>query len=578
MIIFKVMRWKNFLSTGNEFTEINLNRSPSTLIIGANGAGKSTMLDALSFGLFGKAHRNINKVQLVNSINNKAAVVEIEFDIGIHTFKIIRGIKPNIFEIWQNGNMINQAAASRDYQKFLEQNILKLNHKSFHQIVVLGSSSFVPFMQLPAGSRREVIEDLLDIQVFGRMNSIVKDKLSRLKEEINSVTHVSDMIKEKILMQKKYIKDITEINSNLVSQKTQQINELESEIDKIKAENFILSDNIIQNQEGLNDRIQKLNKKRATIFQYETKFKQQVDMYTDDKKFYEHNTNCPSCTQVITEDVRIKKITDIEAKTSELSVGIQKASEELQNLDTMLSSLTFKAAEISDWNNTLISNNNIVTRIQKQINALNTEINTVSRQDGDLSKANTEYQDFLDQKETLTEKKLNLLDLRTYTEAAHEMLKDTGIKTKIVKEYLPVMNTLINKYLSVLDFFVSFNLDENFNEVIKSRYRDDFNYSSFSEGEKQRINLSLLFTWRHIARMKNSSSTNLLILDETFDSSIDQDGVENLMKILSTLGANTNTFIISHKGEILEDKFRAKIEFTKENNFSKMLHSTKNVI
>lgn len=571
MIEFKAVRWKNFLSTGNQFTEIKLNKSPTTLIVGSNGAGKSTLLDALSFGLFGKAHRNINKAQLVNSINGKGSLVEVEFNIGVHEFKIIRGIKPNTFEIYQNGNMINQSSASRDYQKFLEQNILKLNHKSFHQIVVLGSSSFIPFMQLPAQARREVIEDLLDIQVFGRMNSIVKDKLSKLKDEINLTTNAIEMVKEKTIMQKKYIKDITEINTNLVNQKTDQIKELRDEIDKIQSDNARHTELITQNQTDVENQIRKLNKKKTSIFQFETKFKQQVESLSNDRKFYEHNTNCPTCTQVITDDIRTAKISEIDSRIAELSEGIQKTSEELQNIDKNLDTLTAKANEIRDWNSIILTNNNTISRIQNQIRQLESEISSVTRQDGDLAKANAEYQAFLDEKESLTEKKLELLDVKTYNEAAYEMLKDTGIKTKIVKEYLPVMNNLINKYLGVLDFFVSFNLDENFNEIIKSRHRDDFNYSSFSEGEKQRINLSLLFTWRHIARMKNSASTNLLILDETFDSSIDQDGVENLMKILSTLDTNTNTFIISHKGDILEDKFRSKIEFVKQNNFSKML-------
>lgn len=571
MIVFKTVRWKNFLSTGNQFTEIILNKSPTTLIVGSNGAGKSTLLDALSFSLFGKAHRNINKAQLVNSINGKGTLVEVEFTIGPHEFKIVRGIKPNIFEIWQNGNMINQSSATRDYQKFLEQNILKLNHKSFHQIVVLGSSSFIPFMQLPAQARREVIEDLLDIQVFGKMNGIVKDKLSKLKDEINMTSNTIEMVKEKIVMQKKYIKDITEINTNLVKQKTEQITQLRNEIVSIQAENAEYTNLITQNQSDVENQIRKLSKKRTSIFEFETKFKQQIHTLGTDKNFYEHNTNCPTCTQVIDDQIRVAKISEIDSRLSELTEGVAKTSEELVNIDRMLESLTDKSNQIRDWSSSIFSNNNTISRIQNQIAEIETEISKTTRQDGDLSKANTEYQSFLDEKEALTEKKLQLLDLKTYTEAAYEMLKDTGIKTKIVKEYLPVMNSLINKYLGVLDFFVSFNLDENFNEIIKSRHRDDFNYSSFSEGEKQRINLSLLFTWRHIARMKNSASTNLLILDETFDSSIDQDGVENLMKILSTLDTNTNTFIISHKGDILEDKFRSKIEFVKQNNFSKML-------
>ena len=570
MLHFSVVRWKNFLSTGNEFTEIALNRSPTTLIVGSNGAGKSTLLDALSFGLFGKAHRDINKMQLVNSINGKGTLVEVEFRVGSHEFKIVRGIKPTKFEIWQNGNMINQSAAARDYQKFLEQNILKLNHKSFHQIVVLGSSSFIPFMQLPTHIRREVIEDLLDIQIFGKMNGIIKEKLSRIKEDITSTTYAVDIAKEKIAMQVKYIRDITEINDAQVKQKTDQIARHVNEITELNNTNSNLSSKVMELQEGLDDKIKTVTGKRNSVLQYEAQFKQQISSVVKDAKFYEENQNCPTCTQVISDAIRKAKLQDAQDKAKELQQAMGLAGEQSATLEKELNELTDISKQIQVWNTEIHSNNNAITRLQNQIRNIEEEITNLGGKTGDLAKANELHAQLIEERNTLNEKRLKLLEDRTYCEAAYEMLKDTGIKTKIIKEYLPVMNTLINKYLNVLDFFVSFHLDENFNETIKSRYRDDFNYTSFSEGEKQRVDLALLFSWRQIARMKNSTSTNLLILDETFDSSLDQDGVDNLMKILGTLENDTNVFVISHKGDILDGKFRSKIEFVKDRNFSKI--------
>lgn len=571
MLKFKNVRWKNFLSTGNDFTEILLNRSPTTLIVGSNGAGKSTLLDALSFGLFGKAHRDINKMQLVNSINGKGTLVEVEFSVGSHEFKIVRGIKPTKFEIWQNGNMINQAAAARDYQKFLEQNILKLNHKSFHQIVVLGSSSFIPFMQLPAHTRREVIEDLLDIQIFGRMNAIIKEKLSKLKEEITSVGHSVDLTKEKLVMQKKYIKDITEINDAQIRQRSGQIESLQSDIVTAQLDNSNLTSLVVNNQQGLDEKINAISKKRNVILQYEAQFKQQINYVVKDAKFYEDNQSCPTCTQVISDAIRKAKLQEAQDKAKELQLAMGMTSKESNELEQTLNQFSDTAKRVQEWNTQIHLNNNNITQLQKQIKDIEKEINSIDGKSGDLSVANDLHQQLVDERDSLTERRLRLLENRTYSEAAYEMLKDTGIKTKIIKEYLPVMNTLINKYLNVLDFFVSFHLDENFNETIKSRHRDDFKYTSFSEGEKQRVDLALLFAWRQIARMKNSSSTNLLILDETFDSSLDQDGVENLMKILGTLENDTNVFVISHKGDILDGKFRSKIEFIKDRNFSQMV-------
>ena len=571
MIKFKAVRWKNFLSTGDKFTTIQLDRSPSTLIVGHNGAGKSTLLDALSFGLFGKAHRDIKKDQLINSINQRGAVVEVEFDIGVHSFKIIRGIRPGKFEIWQNGNMINQSSASRDYQKFLEQNILKLNHKSFHQIVVLGSSSFIPFMQLSTGQRREVIEDLLDIQVFSKMNQILKERSGKLKEEINASNYQLDVLKEKVNIQRKYIRDITEINDEQVNAKHAEIALYRTEIEELQKANTEDSNFISATQDKLTKDLKANNDKRQTILNYQAQFQQQIKTIVKEAKFYEEHENCPTCTQSISSDIREEKLKSSQDKAKTLQEALVHAAEQSTALESVINGLNDIAETIRNKSSNITANNNTITRLQRQIHTLENDIANLNGKEGDLGKANQELQESLDSKEEVSEVKLRLMEEKTYNDAAGEMLKDTGIKTKVIKQYLPVMNKLVNNYLQVLDFFVSFNLDENFNEIIKSRHRDSFNYASFSEGEKQRIDLALLFTWRQIARMKNSTSTNLLVLDETFDSSLDHDGVDNLIKILGTLDNDTNVFVISHKGDLLDGKFRSKIEFIKEHNFSQML-------
>ena len=570
MIKFESVKWRNFLSTGNDWTEILLNKSPTTLIVGQNGAGKSTLLDALSFALFGKPHRNINKPQLVNTINNKQCEVEACFSIGSHSFKIVRGIKPGKFEIWQNGNMINQSSASRDYQQFLEQNILKLNHKSFHQIVVLGSSSFIPFMQLPTGHRRDVIEDLLDIGVFSKMNQILKEKDGKLREEINAITYEYDLNKEKVALQKKYIKDITEINDEQIAKKQDQIEANQDEIEELQLVNNEISIEIDNLQQGLGDNIKSAQDKRQQLLQFKTQFQTQIKSVVKDAKFYEENDACPTCSQDIGEDLRKQKLIEAQSKAKELNEGIEKVSEQTTLVESTIAELTIMANDISTKTTEISNNNSTIASLQKQIHSIEAEIESLRGSSGDLSKANHDLTELQEARNILSENKLKLIDAKAYNQAASEMLKDTGIKTKVIKQYLPVMNTLINKYLQVLDFFVQFNLDESFNETIKSRHRDSFNYASFSEGEKQRIDLALLFTWRQIAKMKNSTSTNLLVLDETFDSSLDHDGIDNLMKILHTLDDNSNVFVISHKGDLLDGKFRSKIEFIKEHNFSKI--------
>jgi DNA repair exonuclease SbcCD ATPase subunit len=570
MIVFEKIRWKNFLSTGNDFTEVQLNRSPTTLIVGQNGAGKSTLLDALSFALFGKPHRNINKPQLVNTINGKNTEVDVEFSIGSHKFVIKRGIKPTKFEIWQNGNMINQSSAAKDYQKFLEQNILKLNHKSFHQIVVLGSSSFIPFMQLPAGHRRDVIEDLLDIGVFSKMNLILREKDSKLKEEINNISYEYDLNKEKTALQKKYIRDITELNDEQIEKKTDQIDANHDEIEELNMVNEELSGEIEKLQDGLAEALKQAHDEKQSLSQFQFQFQSQIKEVVKDAKFYEENDSCPTCSQTIEEDLRNSKLEKAKQKAAELNKAIGVAHDKLTAVEDEITLLNNVSDKVRENTSTISNNNSSITRLQKHIHDLEEEIESLRGSTGDLAKANSDLSELQEARNVLSEEKLKLIDAKSYNQAASEMLKDTGIKTKVIKQYLPVINNLVNKYLQVLDFFVSFNLDESFNETIKSRHRDSFNYASFSEGEKQRIDLALLFTWRQIARMKNSTSTNLLILDETFDSSLDHDGIDNLMKILYTLDDNTNVFVISHKGDLLDGKFRSKIEFIKEHNFSKM--------
>lgn len=571
MISFRNIKWRNFLSTGNEETSIQLDRSPTTLIVGQNGAGKSTLLDALSFALFGKPHRNINKPQLVNSINNKNCEVEVSFDIGKHKFVVKRGIKPAKFEIWQNGNMINQSSAAKDYQNFLEQNILKLNHKSFHQIVVLGSSSFIPFMQLPTPHRRDVIEDLLDIQIFSKMGQLLKEKDGKIKEAINGLNYEIDLTKEKTTLQQKYIRDITEMNDEQILRKEEQMADNNVEIKEIESLNKILEEKNVKLQQELGDNLQKAQEKRQKLVEFKAQFNSQIKGVVKEAKFYEDNENCPTCEQGIDDQLRKTKLESAKAKASELNEGISRVNTELEYADISIDLLTSTSNSIVSNTNEISKNNASIASLQKQNTSISNEIQSLRGSTGDLSKANNEYRELVEAGETLLNNKNSLSSERLYLSVAGEMLKDTGIKTKVVKQYLPVMNTLINKYLQVLDFFVSFNLDESFSETIKSRHRDNFNYASFSEGEKQRIDLALLFTWRQIARMKNSTSTNLLVLDETFDSSLDHDGVENLMKILNTLDNSTNVFVISHKGDLLDGKFRNKITFKKEHNFSKML-------
>ena len=567
MIKFEKIRYRNFLSTGNDFTEINLLKAKSTLVVGHNGSGKSTILDAISFALFGKPHRSITKNQLVNSINKKNTEVECEFSIGRSNFKILRGIAPNKFEIWKDGIMINQSSHAKEYQKILETNYLKLNHKSFHQVVVLGSSSFVPFMQLPGGHRRDVIEDLLDIKVFSKMNSILKEKSSLLREQLKENHYNMEMAKDRIETQKKYIKDVTVLTEQTKNNKKDKIKEYHSDIIILQESNSELS-GLIDGSEDLQESLNKFHDKKQNIMSYFQQFKTQMGNITKDAKFYEENAECPTCSQEIAQGVREEKLQGAKNKAKELKSAMDRATVESTDIVSNIERLNDLIKDFREKQKNIHSNNQEIGRLQRQITDIENELNT--NVTADLRDAQEDLVNLNTTREALLESKFAMNEAQQYNNIILEMLKDTGIKTKIIKQYLPVINTLINQYLQVLDFFVHFDLNESFQETIRSRHRDEFTYDSFSEGEKQRIDLALLFTWRQVAKMKNSVSTNLLILDETFDSSLDHEGVDNLMKILYSLDEDTNVFVISHKGEILDGKFNEKIEFVKDKNFSKM--------
>lgn len=570
MIVFKNIRYKNFLSTGNSFTEIALNKTRSTLIVGQNGSGKSTMLDALSFALFGKAHRNINKPQLVNSINQKESLVEVEFSIGSSDYRINRGIKPTVFEIWKDGVLINQDSHNKDYQKILEQNILKLNHKSFHQIVVLGSSSFVPFMQLPAQHRREVIEDLLDINVFSKMNQVLREQVAILKDKISVNTHSLEIVTTKIDAQKKYIRDVTRLNTEYLEEKQNQVQQLMQEMTTLSDQTRILNETAVEKDDVINRELMKLVEKLNMFRTYEADFKAKMKTVVKEAKFYEEHERCPTCDQDIDNELKSSKLCKTKERAKEIQSGIKKLETEIDSVQSLIKDTEDNMQEVRSLQTQVHTNNQTIQRLQLSINQVQSEIAKISTPSDDMTQANAELEDLQSSKDKLLQEKFELQEQASYHQVIAELLKDTGIKTKIIKQYIPVINKLSNDYLQVLDFYVSFHLDDTFKETIKSRYRDVFTYESFSEGEKQRIDLALLFTWRMIAKMKNSIATNLLILDETFDSSLDADGVENLTKILDTLDENTNVFVISHKGELLDGRFDSKIEFSKVKNFSKI--------
>jgi DNA repair exonuclease SbcCD ATPase subunit len=573
MIYFEKLRFKNFLSTGNNFTEVEFEKTPTTLIVGQNGAGKSTMLDALSFAIFGKPHRKISKTQLVNSINGKGTIVEVEFRIGSSNYKVVRGIRPNKFEIWVNGNMVNQNSHAREYQTMLENNIIKLNHKSFHQIVVLGSSSFVPFMQLSGGARREVIEDLLDINVFSKMNGILKEQTSILKDKMNNNAHEINLVDTKILAQKKYLRDLTTITSAQKKEKQDTINNLQEDIRILNESNGSLTSEITTNQPTLNDESSSISGNITELDKFMTQFKTKQKNVVKQAKFFSENDICPTCEQDIDADTKQHHLSECKTKAGTIKDALEMGEKKRTSLNLLLEQVNTKLNEVREWQSKVNANTQEIGRINTNINRLQSEIQEIENNTGDLTEANEGLEKLRIEKEGLQEDKFKLAEQNSYNRVNAELLKDTGIKTKIIRQYLPVINQLTNKYLQILDFFVHFDLDGSFAETIRSRHRDAFSYDSFSEGEKQRIDLSLLFTWRQIAKMKNSVATNLLILDETFDSSLDEEGIENLMKIIATVAEDTNVFVISHKSELEDAAFERKLEFVKEKNFSKLKKS-----
>jgi len=568
VITFKYVRWKNFLSTGNNFTEIQLDRSPTTLIIGENGAGKSTILDALCFGLFNKPFRNISKSQLVNSVNGSASVVEVEFIVGGKKVKVLRGIKPNKFEVYVNDKMINQDANARDYQKHLEQQILGLNYRSFTQVVILGSSTFVPFMQLSTKARREVVEDILDIKVFSLMNFLLKNKNKELNEEIRNVEYQYDLSKEKIAMQEKFIAEVVNNKSAIIDENKQKINDNNSTIStrnenikKLETEKEALSYDAEEHAK-IEQKLKKLSKAEAALENRKAEHDRQIE-------FFKNNDECPTCEQSITTatkqtqtELRTTKIRDIENGIADLHRMESEEQDSLQLILTNLETIRNNDVEIAKIRSSIVELEKFNDKLQKDIEAY--ESGSVSEED------KIKLAELKGQIKLIDEQKSKLNEDRFYIDIARNLLQDSGIKTKIVKQYLPIMNKLVNTYLSSMDFFVNFNIDENFNETIKSRFRDEFSYASFSEGEKMRIDLALLFTWRAIAKMKNSTNTNLLILDEIFDSSLDGSGTDDFLKILNTFH-DQNVFVISHKQDILFDKFRSVVQFKKEKNFSHLV-------
>ncbi len=565
MIHFNYVRWKNFLSTGNNFTEIQLDRNSTTLIIGENGAGKSTILDAICFGLFGKPFRNIKKGQLLNSVNESNCVVEVEFKVGGKDVKVIRGIKPNKFEIYINGKMYNQDANARDYQKYLEQQILKLNYRSFTQVVILGSSTFVPFMQLKARHRREVVEEILDIQIFSLMNMILKQRLKTIEADYRELDYKQSLTSEKLKLKRKYIQDLQDNRRKLIEEKTLLVSINEEEVFKKKRKIADLQDDIesmhekISNSTKITNQFDKLNDLNS---QLKTKHKSHKKLV----KFFEENEDCPVCQQHIDEVYKDTMISRENEKSDKLTVGIKELADKLEATKVKISVINEVNQNIQSNNVEIAKENSSIGELEKFNATLQTEVKQLEEghvDQGDheqVESLNEEFKMVSDEKEKLREEKV-------YAEAARSMLTDQGIKTKIIKQYLPIMNKLINTYLSSMEFYVNFTLDENFDETIKSRYRDDFTYASFSEGEKMRIDLALLFTWRAVAKMKNSTNTNLLILDEIFDSSLDGTGTDEFLKILNTLG-DENVFVISHKQDALADKFRSTVKFEKIKNFS----------
>ena len=569
MIIFKKIKWKNFLSTGNQFTEIDFQKNQTNLIVGTNGAGKSTVLDALTFVLFNRPFRKINKPQLPNSINEKDCLVEIEFSVNNREYLVRRGIKPNVFDIEVNGKQLHKEADDRANQKILEENILKVNYKSFTQIVILGSSNFVPFMQLATANRREVIEDLLDIRIFSSMNNLIKEKIRQQKEQIKSLDFKKESLKDKVLMQKNFIEQLESLGKDNIKDKEVSIMSLIEESRLLMNENSSLEEPLreyIREQDklvGYADKLRKLGNLKGKI-------SQKVSTITKEHKFFTENTVCPTCTQEIDEDFRINRINDAQSKAKELQSGYKELEEAIKEEEERERQFLTLSKEISKLTNGISQNNIKISGCQRQIRNLESEIQTITNQ---LENRNTEHEkleQFRDSLQNTYEDLATKKDSINYYDFTYSLLKDGGVKSKIIKKYLPLINQQVNRYLQMMDFYINFTLDEEFNETVQSPIHEDFSYASFSEGEKMRIDLALLFTWREVARFKNSVNTNLLIMDEVFDSSLDGFGTEEFLKIIRYVIRDANIFVISHKTG-LEDKFESVIRFEKVKGFSRMI-------
>ena len=569
MILFETIRWKNFLSTGNQFTEVNFQEHNTTLIVGTNGAGKSTILDALTFSLFGKPFRKINKPQLVNTINEKDCRVEVEFSIGSTKWKVIRGIKPNIFEIWRNDALLDQASASADQQKWLEQNVLKMNYKSFTQIVILGSSTFVPFMQLSAANRREVIEDLLDIKIFSSMNVVIKEKIRQLKEEIKTLELKKENLLDKVAMQNNFIEELENRGNANINANKEKIAKLDSEVGIHFEENSSMEEPLreyIKQQDQLVGYAEKLRK----LGNLKGKISQKVSTITAEHKFFTENTVCPTCTQTIEEEFRLNRITDAQDKAKELQSGYKELEEAIKEEEERERQFTALSKEITKLTHGISQNNTKIAGCQRQIRDLESEIQTITENLANRNSEHEKLESFKDNLKITYDELSSKKDTIRHYDFSYGLLKDGGVKSQIIKKYLPLINQQVNRFLQMMDFYINFTLDEEFNETVQSPIHEDFSYASFSEGEKMRIDLALLFTWREVARFKNSVNTNLLIMDEVFDSSLDGFGTEEFLKIIRYVITNANVFVISHKTG-LEDRFESVLRFEKVKGFSRMM-------
>ena len=569
MIVFKKVRYKNFLSTGQQFIEIDLDRAPTTLVIGDNGSGKSTILDAMCFGLFSKPFRSIKKDQLVNTINEKECVVEVEFNIGQKQYKIVRGIRPNNFEIWCNGDMLNQDAAVRDYQKHLEQTILKLNYRSFTQVVILGNASFVPFMQLRARHRRQVVEEILDIEIFSKMNLMFREKQKLQDEVIKNSDFNCQLIDSKIESQKKHIEELSGNNQQSIDKKILEMKKAQTDIDNYQLDIDRVSTEKAALQKEILDET-KINSKYKQLHNVEAKLENTCSKHKKDLDFFETHNDCPTCQQAIDEAFKLTMIGNKKDKVLEIDIAMIQLAKEIATTETRLTKINDTMVAIREKELLINRFETSISEIKKYIDNKQNEIDELSDDKYTTGVATGKLTELQEQLTEAESAKVNHKEQKTYLDTARYLMQDTGIKTKIIKQYLPIMNQFINKNLADMDFFVNFTLDDEFNETIKSRYRDEFNYHSFSEGEKLRIDLAILFTWREIAKLKNSTNTNLLILDEIFDSSLDASGTDEFMRILNNKLAKENVFVISHKGDTLIDKFPSILKFEKYKNFTRM--------